>query len=169
MKNILLLSILLFAGAAFGAPSAKQIAAYDANKRAQLIEWIEQLRVKAGEADAKAVAAQSALDVSTVELATAQKNLEILKADIEGLRRWGMNQQRAYLKAKEAYDELLPKYHRLKLWVGLALACGAGLLVGIVIWRYAAPALNTVPGAILAFGVPVAAAGTVFAAVQGFF
>ena len=29
--------------------------------------------------------------------------------------------------------------------------------------------LNTVPGAILAFGVPVAAAGTVFAAVQGFF
>jgi len=166
MKNVILLSILIFAGSAFGAPTAKQIAAYDANKRAQLIEWIEQLQVRAGDADKKAASAQVALTASHEELASAVNNLATLRGNIQKLTDWGNERDRLYWEAQGKLDVMSPKYHFLKNWVGLALACGAGLLVGIVIWRFAAPALNTVPGAILAFGVPTAAAGIVFTIVQ---
>lgn len=166
MKNILLISIVIFAGSAFGAPTAKQIAAYDANKRAQLIEWIDQLQVKAGEADKKAAAAQTDLAISQAELSAAVTNVTILQGDINRLNEWGKAQWTRAEHNQAELDAFLPKYHSLKNYVGTALAFGAGLLVGICIFRWCAPALNTVPGMILAFGVPVGVAGAVFTFIQ---
>lgn len=170
MKNSFQFSVfsvaLFVACSALGAPTAKQVAAYDANKRAQLIEWIEQLRGLAGDADKKAAAAQADLAISQAELAAAVTNVTILQGDINRLDEWGKAQWTRAEKAQATLDAVLPKYHKLKNYVGTALAFGAGLLVGICIFRWCAPALNTVPGMILAFGVPVGVAGAVFTFIQ---
>lgn len=159
------LAILIFCLAgmrAFGAVPAATVTAYDAAKRVQLIEWVEQLRVAAGEAGA-------ALATSEVQRAAASAAVVALQGDIDRLTAWGVAQQaradgqeaRA-VKAERAEAAAMAKYHAIKLYVGGALACGAGLLLMLAIFRYAAPALNTVPGLVLAFGAPVAAGAAVF-------
>jgi len=168
MKTTLhtILFALIALSTSFAAPTAKVVSKYDENKRAQLIEWIEQLRVKAADADAKAVQASEALAVSDSQLAAAKENLATLQGDIVKLTQWGVDQQKLYLKAQAALDEVLKKYHFIKFWVSLGFALVSCFLVGLIIFRYAAPALNTIPGAILAFGVPAAVFAAVFGGIQ---
>ena len=54
--------------------------------------------------------------------------------------------------------------HKLKFIIAGSLALLAAFAVGLLIFHFAAPALNTIPGCILAFGVPAAT----FVAVFGF-
>lgn len=96
---------MLVAGTAFAAPSAKTVSSYDETKRIQLIEWVEQLRVKAGEADKKAGEAQEALVQSQSELAAANSNLSSLKEDIKKMEDWGKEQQALVASANDRADK----------------------------------------------------------------
>jgi hypothetical protein len=160
---------LVVVGTALAAPTQKEIAAYDASKRAQLIEWIEQLRGLAAQADKKAEAAQSALVVSQKELTDATDHLAVLQGDIERLTSWGNEQQRLFHAAQAKLDALLVKYHHLKLWASVIVGGLAGLLVGLLILKWGGLALNSVPGAAIAFGGPVAAAAAAAGMVWVFF
>jgi len=179
IARLALALLLSAAGLATAAPSAKVVSAYDQSKRAQLIEWIEQLRSLAAAADAKAAAAEASLGTASDQRARAEASLLILQADIDKLRAWGVEQQALYQAEaalrvaaerdrdaeRTARHAILAKYHRAKFYVGSALAVLAGGLAALLIFRFAAPALNTVPGAILAFGAPTAVGAATFAAV----
>lgn len=159
----------MFVGSALAAPTQKEIAAYDASKRAQLIEWIEQLRGLAAQADKKAADAQGALAQSQKELTDANDQLAILQGDIERLTKWGNEQERLFHDAQAKLDAVLVKYHHLKLWASVIVGGLAGLLVGLLILKWGGLALNSVPGAAIAFGGPVAAAAAAAGMVWVFF
>lgn len=177
--RLILVALIATAALAAAAPSAKVVSAYDQNKRSQLIEWIEQLRGLASAADAKAAAAQADIATATAQRDRAEANLLILQADIETLRAWGVAQlalyqaearqraaaERDLAAERDARKALAARYHRAKLYVGSALALLAAGIATLLIFRFAAPALNTVPGLALAFGAPAAIAAATFSAV----
>ncbi|MEI6278291.1 MAG: hypothetical protein WCQ16_02765 [Verrucomicrobiae bacterium] len=169
MKKLLLLSILA-ATTAMAAPSAKVVSAYDEAKRVQLIEWVEQLRVKAGEAADKAAKAEASLATSEAQRQAAQVNLATLQSEIVRLTQWGVDQQtraneqeaRAN-KAEKARDAAISKYHTIKFYVGGTLAILMAAMSLLLILKWGGFALNTWVGAACAFGIPAAVGAATFA------
>lgn len=84
---------------------------------------------------------------------------DAFKDRVDGLR------ETIKLKDRDHAD-LLAHFHAFKFWTGTALGLLCAFLVGLLIFRFAAPALNTVPGMVLAFGVPVAVFGGVLAVIM---
>ena len=179
MKKAILI-LLIAASSAFAAPTKKATVApvsqpaitqtvreaYDAAKREQLIVWIEQLRVKAGEADKKAVAAEASAATSEAQRQEAEKNVSELNVKIQNLADWGVAQQDGRIKAETELLKVLPKYHFLKYWVSLGFAICAAGVVGLAIFKFAPQALNTAIGAAVGLGLPVAVGLIVFTFIQ---
>lgn len=159
-----LFTIVLLLGAAVSASADTK--AYDYAKRAKLIEWVEQLRVKAEAATTAARQSQAALTLAQVELVSLQGQIQALHEDfvLTVGQRDKLSAELAEESAKRTV--LLAKYHKLKFWVSaLAGAIAAGA-VGLLILRFGGLALNTVPGAAVAFGAPLVVFGVVYGAMQ---
>lgn len=179
MKKAILI-LLIAASSAFAAPTKKPVvkpveppaisqtvvSAYDEAKRAQLITWIEQLRVKGNEAVAAATSAQVSLAKSEEQRKAAEGNLVILQGQIKDLSDWGINEQNGRIKAESNLDIVLKKYHFIKFWLGVWLGVISGAFVGLAIFRFAPQSLNTAIGAAVGLGIPVATAIIVFTFIQ---
>ncbi len=138
--------------------------AYDFNKRTQLIEWVEQLRKFGNDAKAHADEVTAKLVIAYEQRNAAQQETIKTQADIQTLTAAYVKRDGEAIKAVQERDQYATWYHGLKFYCVGALAGLAALIVGILIFRFAAPALNTVPGLFVAFGVPLAT----FAGVSGF-
>lgn len=179
MKRAILI-LLIAASSAFAAPTKKPVtkpveppaisqtvvSAYDEAKRAQLITWIEQLRVKGNEAVASATLAQENLVKSEAQIAEAKNNILLLDTQIQNLTQWGINEQNGRINAEQQLSDVLKKYHFIKLRVALVLSILAGAFVGLVIWRFAPQVLNTIMGIAIGLGIPIATAIAIFTYIQ---
>lgn len=103
-------------------------------------------------ADAAAVAARAAADAAAA-----------LTAERDGLTDKVRIKDAKIAADKLDHDRLLANYHTFKFYTGGALGLLAAFCVGLLIFRFAAPALNTLPGCVMAFGVPSAVGAAVFA------
>jgi F0F1-type ATP synthase assembly protein I len=83
MKTLLIL--LVSVSLSYGAVPTSIVSQYDLNKRTQLIEWIEQLKGKADQADALATQAQSDLATSESQRQKAVADIAELKSQIDSL------------------------------------------------------------------------------------
>lgn len=182
MKRIITIALLTI-GTAFATPTAKTVSAYDEAKRIQLIEWVEQLRVKAGEADKKAQAAQDVLIQSQAELKTANDSLVKLQSDIKLTEDWGKEQQSLYFaadkvakeqtaiakkKTTEAHRNAVQRDICVFLFsvacMVLILTCSGQIIAWIIkIYPPAAPY-----GLLLEIGIAVFSFGAVLGAAEGF-
>ena len=107
----------------------------------------------AKESEIKALAAERDGLRKEIAMLTEQVNAANARADREAL-------------AKEA---VLTKYHRLKFYASAICAGLAIAIAGLLILRFAGQSLNTVPGALIIFGVPIAIGAVVFGAIQAAF
>lgn len=111
---------------------------------------IGQIKAASDRAEAAADAAKAA-EIAAAELTTERDNLHTQVAVLD----------KKLDDAKKDHDKLLAHYHRFK---GIC-ASVVGLLVAfsvcLLILRFAAPALNTLPGIAFAFGIPVAVGAAV--------
>ena len=105
------------------------------------------------ESEIKALAAERDGLRKQVVMLTEQVNLANDRADREKL-------------AKEV---VLTKYHRLKFYTSAICASLAIAIAGLLILRFAGQSLNTIPGAAIIFGVPVAIGAIVWGVIQAAF
>ena len=146
------------------APSV--VSAYDSAKRTKLIEWVEQLKVKADNALAETELLKGNITQSELLRKTAENNLVTLQTKIDDLSDWGITQQERADKADAKLAEVLPKYHFIKFWVSAFFALVLGGFVGLLIFHFAPQALNTLIGAGIGLGLPVFVGIIVFTFIQ---
>lgn len=85
-----------------------------------------------------------------------------LTAERDGLKDKVAEKDAVISAQKADKAKLLASFHTFKLITASAVAGLAALLVGLLVFRFLSPALNTVPGCALAFGAPAAIGGLVF-------
>lgn len=156
MKYIILLAVLV-TSSAFAKP-----ADYDSVKRAKLIEWVEQMRTITHEAQENA-------KKSEADLGTAVQQILKLEAEVVAQRDWGIERDTAAWKAEQERDHekkarlaIEKRFNGLKTPVSAVLAFLAALIVALLIMRFASPALNTLGGIGMAFGIPLAVGVAIF-------
>ena len=109
-------------------------------------------------AGANSKMAQDAIELkSTLDLAN------------QAVQKVGAERDAAEVRAAKSEKErisVLQKYHKLKFYAAGICGILAGAIVGLLILRFGGLALNSIPGAAVAFGVPVVVAGIVFGFIQ---
>ena len=109
--------------------------------------------------------ALTGLTLATVQISelSAAANKAAEQAAILTAERDSIKDALAVAKADKA--KLLANFHKFKLTTALAVSSLVTLLAGLLIFRFMAPALNTVPGCALAFGAPAALGFATFIAI----
>jgi uncharacterized membrane protein (DUF485 family) len=121
------------------------IAAQKANTSA--IDQIRVANARSIVADDAARAAQQAAVALTAERDGLQVKVDVLDAKLK--------------QAKIDHDALLAHYHRFKGICAAIVGLLFAFVVCLLIMRFAAPALNTLPGIAFAFGLPIAVGAAV--------
>jgi hypothetical protein len=89
------------------------------------------------------------LDRANVKVASAEKEVLIVKEAIEKLKEWGVVQQAEKFKWMEKYEKAVKRYHRLKM-IAAVIAAAAGVFLGLQLMKLVPPPYN--------IGVPVGGA-----------
>jgi hypothetical protein len=126
-------------------------------------DTIVDLRGKLTGAETANDSALSSLTTGYSQMVLMQTNLTTADAQVRQITADRDRAEKALAGEREAHAKTLAKYHSIKFYVGGTLALLAGALAGLLILRYGGLALNSIPGAAIAFGVPVAVAASTFA------
>lgn len=89
------------------------------------------------------------LERANSKIASAEAEVQIVKAAIEKLKEWGIVQQAEKFKWMEKYEKAVKRYHRLKMIAAL-IAAAAGVFVGLQFMNLVPPPYN--------FSVPIGGA-----------
>lgn len=143
---------------------------------AELRAGVEAQAAQIGRLETDVVFAAQKIESLTANLITAKQNEEAQLQDLI-LQQGKITAQNQVIdfqtkradKAEAKNAVLLPKYHKLKFYAASICGILAGGLAGLLILRWGGLALNSVPGAAIAFGGPVVVAGIVFTAIQVMF
>jgi hypothetical protein len=82
-------------------------------------------------------------------VASAEKEILIVKEAVEKLKEWGIVQQAEKFKWMEKYEKAVKRYHRLKMMAAV-IAAAAGIFLGLQLMHLVPPPYN--------IGVPVGGA-----------
>lgn len=129
----------------------------------QMKDTIVDLRGKLSGAEAANDSALQSLTTVSAQMVLMQSNLTTADAQVRALALDRDRAEKALSGEREAHAKTMAKYHSIKFYVGGTLALLAGALAGLLILRFGGLALNSIPGAAVAFGVPVAVAASTFA------
>ena len=98
----------------------------------------------------------------TASAKVAAEAAAALTAERDGLRTTVAERDATIAAQKADKAKLIASFHAFKFWTASVVSLLVAGLVGLILFRFAAPALNTVPGCLMAFGIPAAVAAAVF-------
>jgi hypothetical protein len=128
----------------------------------QMKDTIVDLRGKLAGAETANDSALSSLTLATTQIFDLTAKAKVADAQVRQITADRDRAEKALAGEREAHTKTLAKYHSIKFYVGGTLAILAGALAGLLILRYGGLALNSVPGAAIAFGVPFGVAVATF-------
>lgn len=106
--------------------------------------------------------ALSQLTALTEDARIAAQAAAALTAERDGLRDVVSAQAATIALQKADKSKLLESFHTFKFYTASTVAGLVALLAGVLIFRFMAPALNTLPGIALALGAPAALGAAAF-------